>query len=281
MDSNNDLISNENLEEEKKKMDLYNQLSYLFDSKNNCFLIHLRSVYRLRAVTDFEGDLKTKVINGAFFIFNPKNGIINVNIIHRNEYKGLLNITKHTVELTKNKLIKFISSLKGNLPVKLIADDYKLNIFEEIIENRKYITEEINSIEYEKLKINVNFNSIFNIKRIKDIIEQATESSSFEINLYDNWLTSVSSYTAFSRLYMILMIPNLINSESGTSILLKYSKEKTLGENIDFLWPSYSKTEWIEVEALLTDFLIRVVKPINISILSNKEKRYLLFTSEI
>ena len=281
MDSNNDLISNENLEEEKKKMDLYNQLSYLFDSKNNCFLIHLRSVYRLRAVTDFEGDLKTKVINGAFFIFNPKNGIINVNIIHRNEYKGLLNITKHTVELTKNKLIKFISSLKGNLPVKLIADDYKLNIFEEIIENRKNITEEINSIEYEKLKINVNFNSIFNIKRIKDIIEQATESSSFEINLYDNWLTSVSSYTAFSRLYMILMIPNLINSESGTSILLKYSKEKTLGENIDFLWPSYSKTEWIEVEALLTDFLIRVVKPINISILSNKEKRYLLFTSEI
>lgn len=73
-------------------------------------------------------------------------------------------------------------------------------------------------------------------------------------NLYDDWLKSISSYTAFSRL--ILLLRGLHVNNEKAKIVLRPDKN-TITEP-HFVWPSLSDEEWIKVEVALKDLILAV-----------------------
>jgi hypothetical protein len=70
----------------------------------------------------------------------------------------------------------------------------------------------------------------------------------------DDWLKSISSYTAFSRL--ILLLRGLhVNNEKAKIIL--HPDKSTITEP-HFVWPSLSDEEWIKVEVAMKDLILVV-----------------------
>jgi pre-mRNA-processing factor 8 len=68
----------------------------------------------------------------------------------------------------------------------------------------------------------------------------------------DDWLKSISSYTAFSRL--ILLLRGLhVNNEKAKIIL--HPDKSTITEP-HFVWPSLSDEEWIKVEVAMKDLIL-------------------------
>ena len=73
-------------------------------------------------------------------------------------------------------------------------------------------------------------------------------------SLYDDWLKSISSYTAFSRL--ILLLRGLhVNNEKAKIIL--HPDKNTITEP-HFVWPSLSDEEWIKVEVAMKELILAV-----------------------
>ena len=76
-------------------------------------------------------------------------------------------------------------------------------------------------------------------------------------SLYDDWLKSISSYTAFSRL--ILLLRGLhVNNEKAKMIL---RPDKSTITEPHFVWPTLSDEEWIKVEVALKDLILAVSAP--------------------
>ena len=73
-------------------------------------------------------------------------------------------------------------------------------------------------------------------------------------NLYDDWLGSISSYTAFSRL--ILLLRGLHVNNEKAKVVLRPDKNTVTKDN--FVWPSLTDEEWIKVEVALKDLILAV-----------------------
>ena len=85
-------------------------------------------------------------------------------------------------------------------------------------------------------------------------LQRATQPQMVLFNLYDDWLKSISSYTAFSRL--ILLLRGLHVNNEKAKIILRPDKN-TITEP-HFVWPSLSDEEWIKVEVALKDLILAV-----------------------
>ena len=73
-------------------------------------------------------------------------------------------------------------------------------------------------------------------------------------SLYDDWLKSISSYTAFSHL--ILLLRGLhVNNEKAKIILCP---NKLIIMEPHFIWPTLSDEEWIKVEVAMKDLILAV-----------------------
>jgi len=99
-------------------------------------------------------------------------------------------------------------------------------------------------------------------------------------SLYDDWLKSISSYTAFSRLILLLRALH-VNNEKAKVIL--HPDKSTITEP-HFVWPSLSDEEWIKVEVamkelILADFGKR--NSVNIASLTVSEVRDIILGQEI
>ena len=70
----------------------------------------------------------------------------------------------------------------------------------------------------------------------------------------DDWLKSISSYTAFSRL--ILLLRGLHVNNEKAKIILRPDKS-TITEP-HFVWPTLTDEEWIKVEVALKDLILAV-----------------------
>lgn len=66
-------------------------------------------------------------------------------------------------------------------------------------------------------------------------------------NLYDDWLKTISSYTAFSRLILILRALH-VNADR-TKVILK--PDKTTITEPHHIWPTLTDEEWVPVEVRL------------------------------
>jgi pre-mRNA-processing factor 8 len=99
-------------------------------------------------------------------------------------------------------------------------------------------------------------------------------------NLYDDWLRSISSYTAFSRLILILRALHVNNEK--TKIILRPDRS-TITEP-HHIWPTLSDEEWIKVEVALKDLILGDYgkkNNVNVASLTQSEIRDIILGMEI
>lgn len=71
-------------------------------------------------------------------------------------------------------------------------------------------------------------------------------------NLYDDWASSVSVYTAFSRLILLLRALH-VNGEKARMIL---RPDRSVVTQPHHMWPTLSDEQWIKVEVALRDVIM-------------------------
>ena len=103
-------------------------------------------------------------------------------------------------------------------------------------------------------ELQLPFQACMKMEKFGDLILRATQPQMVLFNLYDDWLKSISSYTAFSRL--ILLLRGLHVNNEKAKIILRPDKN-TITEP-HFVWPSLSDEEWIKVEVALKDLILAV-----------------------
>jgi pre-mRNA-processing factor 8 len=243
-----------------------NQVIWFVDDTN---------VYRVTIHKTFEGNLTTKPINGAIFILNPRTGQMFLKIIHTSVWAG----QKRLGQLAKWKTAEEVCSLIRALP----AEDQP----QQIIVTRKGMLDplEVQLVDFPNIvikgsELQLPFQSCLKIEKFGDLILKANEPQMCLFNLYDNWLDSISSYTAFSRLILILRALHVNNER--TKLILRPDKH-TITEK-HHVWPTLTDEEWIKVEFALRDLILSDYAKknnINVNSLTQSEIRDIILGAEI
>lgn len=96
------------------------------------------------------------------------------------------------------------------------------------------------------------FQSCLKVEKLGDLILKATEPQMVVFNLYDNWLSSCSTNTAFSRLILVLRALH-VNIDKARMIL-KPNKQVITQPN--HIWPTLTDDEWVKVENELKNLIL-------------------------
>ncbi|KAF2840904.1 pre-mRNA processing splicing factor 8 [Patellaria atrata CBS 101060] len=248
--------------------------SELFSNQIQLF-IDDTNVYRVTIHKTFEGNLTTKPINGAIFIFNPRTGQLFLKIIHTSVWAG----QKRLGQLAKWKTAEEVAALIRSLPVEEQP--------KQLIVTRKGLLDplEVHLLDFPNISIRASelqlpFQAAMKVEKLGDMILRATEPQMVLFNLYDEWLKSISSYTAFSRLVLILRALH-VNMDK-TKLLLR--PDKTVITQEHHIWPSLSDEDWIKVEIQLRDLILNDYgkkNNVNTSSLTSSEVRDIILGMEI
>ncbi|RGP77856.1 pre-mrna-splicing factor spp42 [Fusarium longipes] len=248
--------------------------SELFSNQTQLF-IDDTNVYRVTIHKTFEGNLTTKPINGAIFIFNPRTGQLFLKIIHTSVWAG----QKRLGQLAKWKTAEEVAALIRSLPVEEQP--------KQLIVTRKGLLDplEVHLLDFPNISIRASelqlpFQAAMKIEKLGDMILKATQPQMVLFNLYDEWLKSISSYTAFSRLVLILRALHV--NPDKTKIILR--PDKTVITHDHHIWPSLSDEDWIKVETQLRDLILNDYgkkNNVNVSSLTTSEVRDIILGMEI
>ncbi|KAJ0640030.1 putative ribonuclease H-like superfamily, PROCN domain, RNA recognition motif, spliceosomal PrP8 [Helianthus annuus] len=185
----------------------------IFSNQIIWFIDDTNIVYRVTIHKTFEGNLTTKPINGAIFIFNPHTGQLFLKVIHTSVWAG----QKRLGQLAKWKTAEEVAALIRSLPVEEQP--------KQIIVTRKGMLDplEVHLLDFPNIVIKGNelqlpFHACLKIEKFGDLILKASEPQMVFFNIYDDWLKSISSYTAFSRLILILRALH-VNNEKAKMLL--------------------------------------------------------------
>ncbi|KAL5614752.1 uncharacterized protein BROUX77_000589 [Berkeleyomyces rouxiae] len=248
--------------------------SELFSNQTQLF-IDDTNVYRVTIHKTFEGNLTTKPINGAIFIFNPRTGQLFLKIIHTSVWAG----QKRLGQLAKWKTAEEVAALIRSLPHEEQP--------RQLIVTRKGLLDplEVHLLDFPNISIRASelqlpFQAAMKVEKLGDMILRATEPQMVLFNLYDDWLKSISSYTAFSRLVLILRALHV--NQDKTKLILRPDKSVvTLDHQI---WPSLSDEDWIKVETQLRDLILHDYSKknnVNVASLTSSEVRDIILGMEI
>lgn len=224
------------------------------------FFIDDTNVYRVTVHKTYEGNVATKPINGCIFTLNPKTGDLFLKIIHTSVWEG----QSRLAQLAKWKTAEEVSALVRSLP--------KEEQPKQIIVTRKAMMDplEVHMLDFPNISIRptelrLPFSASLCIEKLNDVVLKATEPQMVLFNIYDDWLTRVSSYTAFSRLILLLRALKT-NEEKAKMILLA---DPTIPIRGNHLWPSFTDEQWIEIETQMRDLiLVEYGKKYNVNISS-------------
>ena len=243
-----------------------NQIIWFVDDTN---------VYRVTIHRTFEGNLTTKPINGAIFIFNPRTGQLFLKIIHTSVWSG----QKRLGQLAKWKTAEEVAALIRSLPVEEQP--------KQIIVTRKGMLDplEVHLLDFPNIvikgsELQLPFQACMKIEKFGDMILKASEPMMVLFNLYDDWLQSISSFTAFSRLILIFRALH-VNPER-TKVILK--PDKTTITESNHHWPTLSDEDWIGVENKLKDLILADYgkkNNVNVASLTQSEIRDIILGMEI
>jgi len=233
------------------------------------------NVYRVTIHKTFEGNLTTKPINGAIFIFNPRTGELFLKIIHTSVWAG----QKRLSQLAKWKTAEEVCALIRALP----SEEQP----KQIIVTRKGLLDplEVHLLDFPNIvikgsELQLPFQACLKIEKFGDMILKATSPNMVLFNLYDEWLKSISSYTAFSRLILILRALH-VNMERARSIIVPSKATVTEPMNI---WPTLNDEEWIKIEVGLKDLILADYgkkNNVNVASLTQTEVRDIILGAEI
>ncbi|KAI9670175.1 MAG: pre-mRNA-splicing factor 8 [Alyxoria varia] len=248
--------------------------SELFSNQTQLF-IDDTNVYRVTIHKTFEGNLTTKPINGAIFIFNPRTGQLFLKIIHTSVWAG----QKRLGQLAKWKTAEEVAALIRSLP----SEEQP----KQLIVTRKGLLDplEVHLLDFPNISIRASelqlpFQAAMKVEKLGDMILRATEPQMVLFNLYDDWLKSISSYTAFSRLILILRALHV--NPDKTKLLLR--PDKTVITQEHHIWPSLTDEAWINVEVSLRDLILNDYgkkNNVNTSSLTSSEVRDIILGMEI
>ncbi|KAK4447062.1 pre-mRNA processing splicing factor 8 [Podospora aff. communis PSN243] len=248
--------------------------SELFSNQTQLF-IDDTNVYRVTIHKTFEGNLTTKPINGAIFIFNPRTGQLFLKIIHTSVWAG----QKRLGQLAKWKTAEEVVALIRSLPVEEQP--------KQLIVTRKGLLDplEVNLLDFPNISIRASelqlpFQAAMKVEKLGDMILRATEPQMVLFNLYDEWLKSISSYTAFSRLILILRALHV--NQDKTKLILR--PDKTVITQDHHIWPTLSDEDWIKIETQLRDLILNDYgkkNNVNVSSLTSSEVRDIILGMEI
>lgn len=129
-------------------------------------------------------------------------------------------------------------------------------------------------------ELQLPFQACLKVEKFGDLILKATEPQMVLFNLYDDWLKTISSYTAFSRLILILRALHVNNER--TKIILK--PDKTTITEPHQIWPSLTDEQWIQVEVKLKDLILLDYgkkNNVNVASLTQSEIRDIILGMEI
>ncbi|KAH8098773.1 U5 snRNA binding protein [Aureococcus anophagefferens] len=219
-----------------------NQIIWFVDDTN---------VYRVTIHKTFEGNLTTKPINGAIFIFNPRTGQLFLKIIHTSVWAG----QKRLGQLAKWKTAEEVAALIRSLPVEEQP--------KQIIVTRKGMLDplEVHLLDFPNIvikgsELQLPFQACLKVEKFGDLILKATEPQMVLFNIYDDWLKTISSYTAFSRLILVLRA----------------------------LHVAQDRTKWVKVEVALKDLILADYgkkNNVNVASLTQSEIRDVILGMEI
>uniref|UniRef100_M4BI32 PRP8 domain-containing protein n=1 Tax=Hyaloperonospora arabidopsidis (strain Emoy2) TaxID=559515 RepID=M4BI32_HYAAE len=243
-----------------------NQIIWFVDDTN---------VYRVTIHKTFEGNLTTKPINGAIFIFNPRTGQLFLKIIHTSVWAG----QKRLGQLAKWKTAEEVAALIRSLPVEEQP--------KQIIVTRKGMLDplEVHLLDFPNIvikgsELQLPFQACLKVEKFGDLILKATEPQMVLFNIYDDWLNTITSYTAFSRLILILRALHVSNDR--TKIILRPDGETTTQPH--HIWPSLADEQWLKVEVQLKDLILGDYgkkNNVNVASLTQSEIRDIILGMEI
>merc|ERR1712127_91794 len=243
-----------------------NQIIWFVDDTN---------VYRVTIHKTFEGNLTTKPINGAIFIFNPRTGQLFLKIIHTSVWAG----QKRLGQLAKWKTAEEVAALIRSLPVEEQP--------KQIIVTRKGMLDplEVHLLDFPNIvlkgsELQLPFQAALKVEKLGDLILKATEPQMVLFNIFDDWLKSISSYTAFSRLILILRGLH-VNVDKVKQIL---RPDKSIITEPHHVWPTLSDEQRIKVEIALKDLILAdhgKKNNVNVSSLTQSEIRDIILGMEI
>jgi pre-mRNA-processing factor 8 len=216
-------------------------------NKDIIWFVDDTNVYRVTIHKTFEGNWTTKPINGAIFIFNPRTGQLFLKIIHTSVWAG----QKRRGQLAKWKTAEEVAALIRSLP----SEEQP----KQIIVTRKGMLDplEVHLLDFPNIIIKgsdlqLPFQACLKIEKLGDLILKATEPQMVLFNLYDDWLQSVSSYTCFSRLILILRSLH-VNTDKAKVILRPHKDVPTQAHHI---WPDLESSAWVKAEVSLKDLIL-------------------------
>ena len=244
-------------------------------SNQTIWFIDDTNVYRVTIHKTFEGNLTTKPINGAIFIFNPRTGQMFLKIIHTSVWAG----QKRLSQLAKWKTAEETAALVRSLPVEEQP--------KRVICSRKGMLDplEVHLLDFPNIvitgsELQLPFQAALKIEKFGDLILKATEPQMLLFNLYDDWLKTISSYTAFSRLILILRALH-VNVDKARMVLRPDTSVTTEPHHV---WPTLTDEQWIKVEIALKDLILADYAKknnINISALTQSEIRDIILGADI
>jgi len=244
-------------------------------SNQTIWFVDDTNVYRVTIHKTFEGNLVTKPINGAIFIFNPRTGQLFLKIIHTSVWAG----QKRLGQLAKWKTAEEVAALIRSLPVEEQP--------KRIICSRKGMLDplEVHCLDFPNIvitgtELQLPFQAALKVEKFGDLILKATEPQSLLFNIYDDWLRSISSYTAFSRLILILRAMHV--NVDKTKMLLR--PDKTVQTQAHHIWPDLTDAQWIKVEVALKDLILADYarkNNVNVGALTQTEIRDIILGAEI
>jgi pre-mRNA-processing factor 8 len=244
-------------------------------SAQNIWFVDDTNVYRVTIHKTFDGNLTTKPINGAIFIFNPRTGQLFLKIVHTSVWAG----QKRLSQLAKWKCAEEVASLIRSLPIEEQP--------KQIIVTRKGMLDplEVHCLDFPNItlkgsELQLPFQACLKVEKFGDMVLRATEPQMTVWNLFDDWLQSISPYTAFSRLVLILRALH-VNNERAKVILKPHPDTVTQPHHV---WPSLADEDWIKVEVALKDLILDDYgrkNHVNVASLTQSEIRDIILGMEI
>jgi pre-mRNA-processing factor 8 len=129
-------------------------------------------------------------------------------------------------------------------------------------------------------ELQLPFQSCLKIEKFGDLILKATEPQMVLFNIFDDWLKTISSYTAFSRLILILRSLH-VNADRTKAILRPDSSVITQPHHV---WPTLTDEQWIRIEVTLKDLILADYgkrNNVNVASLTQSEVRDIILGMEI
>jgi len=146
-------------------------------------------VYRVTIHKTFEGNLTTKPINGAIFIFNPRTGQAFIKIIHTSVWAG----QKRLGQLAKWKTAEEVAALIRSLPVEEQP--------KQVIVTRKGMLDplEVHLLDFPNIvikgsELQLPFQACMKLEKFGDLVRLALRSALLKsTDLYERLSTDPSS----------------------------------------------------------------------------------------